>query len=95
MVKQLEVKTPFASCLCTFYHNGKANVMIIDNVLVDERKRNQGYGRQLIQKAIELAKEHEVDSVELVVNHDNEPAITLYKKQGFTKTNKDYYRKIL
>jgi len=95
MEKQIRLESDFASCLCTFYHNGKANVMIIDDVLVDEDKRSKGYGRELIRKALKLAVEEKVDSVELVVNRDNEPAKKLYEGQGFAKTEKDYYRKIL
>ncbi|MDO8619467.1 MAG: GNAT family N-acetyltransferase [Candidatus Daviesbacteria bacterium] len=84
-----------ASCLCTFYNNGKANVMLIDDVLVKEEFRKKGYGTQLINKALNLARELKVDSIELVVNKDNEVAKNLYEKVGFKKTNKDYYRFIL
>jgi predicted GNAT family N-acyltransferase len=95
MVNQVKVETEFASCICTFYHNGKANVMIIDNVVVDEDKRAMGYGKKLMRRALELAEEEDVDSVELAVKRDNEPAKKLYEGQGFAKTDKDYYRKIL
>lgn len=96
--KTVEVKIhgqTIGSCLCTFYNNGKANVMIIDNVGVNDTHRRQGIGTKVIQKALLLAKKHEVDSVELNVNKDNLPAKNLYEKMGFTKTNKDYYRIIL
>lgn len=84
-----------SSCLCTFYNNGKANVMLIDNVQTKEEFKGRGYGIKLIEKAIDLAKKQNVDSVELNVNRDNLAAINLYKKSGFEKTNKDYYRLIL
>ena len=82
------------SCLCTFYHNGKANVMMIDSVFVPEEYRGQGYGTKLIEVAIQVAKLEKVDSIELV-NKDNTIAKKLYKKCKFEKTNKDYYRLIL
>ena len=85
----------FASCLCTFYNNGKANIMMIDNVQTKEEFREKGYGTKLIKKALALAKKLEIDSVELVVNKDNNIAKSLYEKVGFEKTNKDYYRFIL
>lgn len=85
----------FASCLCTFYNNGKANVMLIDNIQTKEEFRGKGYGTQLINKAINLAKKLKVDSIELVVNKDNKVAKKLYGKAGFTKAHKDYYRLIL
>lgn len=83
------------SCLCTFYNNGKANVMIIDSVEVEKSHRRQGIGTQIIELALALAKKHNVDSVELNVNMDNVAAKKLYEKMGFKKTNKDYYRIIL
>ena|SRR3989338_5992494 len=84
-----------ASCLCTLYNNGKANVMLIDNVFVKEEFRKKNYGAKLLNKAVNLARELKVDSVELVVNKDNKVAKRLYGKVGFKKANKDYYRLIL
>ena len=84
-----------ASCLCTFYNNGKANVMMIDSVFVRETSRGKGFGIKIIEKAKELAKKRNVDSIELVVNTDNGIAKYLYEKVGFEKTKTDYYRLIL
>lgn len=84
-----------ASCLCTFYNNGKAEVMLIDSFLVKEEFRGKGYGTKLINKAIKLAQKQKIDSIELIVNKDNRVAKKLYEKAGFKKTNKDYYRLIL
>ena len=84
-----------SSCLCTFYNNGKANVMLIDSVQTKEEFREKGYGTKLIKKAIKLAKERKVDSIELVVNKNNKIAKKLYEQAGFKKTKKDYYRIIL
>lgn len=83
------------SCICTFYHNGQANVMIIDNVKVDKNHRRKGVGTTLMKEAIIIAKKRKVDSIELVVNSDNTVAKRLYKKNGFNKTKKDHYRFIL
>lgn len=84
-----------SSCLCSFYNNGKADVMLIDNVQTKEEFRGKGYGAKLIKKAINLAKKLKVDSVELVVNKNNKAAKKLYENSGFEKTKKDYYRIIL
>ena len=89
------IKMEKGSCLCTFYNNGKANVMIIDSVEVDKTHRRRGIGTQIIEAALKLARKRGVDSIELNVNKDNIPAKALYKKMGFEKTNKDYYRLIL
>ena len=82
-------------CLCTFYNNGKANVMLIDSVWTDEKYRHQGYGNKLMKKVIELARKEGVDAIELVVNKDNAPAKKLYESVGMELTNKDCYRLIL
>lgn len=83
------------SCICTFYHNGKANVMIIDNVKVSKNHQRKGVGTTLMEEAIKIAKNRKVDSIELVVNSDNTIAKRLYKKVGFKKTDKEYFRLIL
>ena len=91
---KLSIKN-ISSCLCTFYNNGKANVMLIDSVQTKEEFRGKGYGAKLIKKAIKLAEERKVDSIELAVNKINKIAKKLYEQAGFEKTNKDYYRIIL
>jgi GNAT superfamily N-acetyltransferase len=91
---KLSIKN-ISSCLCTFYNNGMANVMIIDNVQTKKEFQGKGYGTKLINKAIDLAKKNKVDSIELVVNKENKIAKKLYEKTGFKKTNKDYFRLIL
>ena len=95
-MKQVHLKIEkVCHCVCTVYYNGKAKVMIIDDVFVDPAYRGLGYGQKLMDMAINLAKKEEIDSIELNVNRDNEVAISLYKKNGFEVTYKDYYRLIL
>ncbi len=91
---KLSIKN-ISSCLCTFYNNGKADILIIDNVQTQKKFRGKGYGTRLMNKAINLAKKNKVDSIELVVGKDNKIAKRLYEKAGFKKTRKDYYRLIL
>ncbi len=52
---------------------------ILVYIAVDNRFRGKGYGRELMEKAIDLAE----GSVKLHVEHDN-PARFLYQKLGFT-----------
>jgi len=94
-MKQIKLGNNQGSCLCTFYNNGKANVMMIDSFEVDAAYRRQGIGTKLMARAIKLAHARKVDSIELTVNKDNIPAQRLYEKFGLEKTNKDYYRLIL
>ena len=69
--------------------------MVIDSVETDESHRQEGCATRLMEKALNLAIEHKVDAVELIVNDDNEIAKTLYWNAGFRKTNKEHYRIIL
>ena len=84
-----------ASCLCTIYNNGKATILVIDNVFVIPEKRNKGYGTKIINMAIDSAKNKEVDCIELVVNDDNEIAKNVYYNCGLRPTNKEHWRLIL
>ena len=94
-MEQIKLRVEHGSCLCTFYHNGKAKVMIIDKVQVNKTYRQKGVGTKLMLKALALAKSKKTDCVELVVNKNNLAAKKLYEKIGLVKTNKDYYRRIL
>ena len=91
----MQIKVEHGSCIATLYHNGKAFVMMIDSVEVDEGHRRNGVGMTLMQKAIETALDYGVDSIELLVNPDNEAAKGLYAKVGFAQTNKEHHRMIL
>lgn len=94
-VSQITITVSQGSCIGTFYNNGIANVMIIDNLMVKPASRSQGIGTAVMTKALALARKRHVDVVELVVNHNNHIAKKLYQKVGFTKTDKEYYRLIL
>lgn len=62
-------------------------------IAVDRHFHGQGYGRLLMDKAIEVAREAEMESVLLEVRPTNEPAVELYKKSGFKTigVRKGYY----
>ena len=94
-VEQFRIGNRIGNCLCTIYHNGKAKVMVVDSLWVDENHRRQGIGTSIMKKAIDAAKNNNVDAVELVVNNDNEVAKELYRKAGFKYSNKERYSIIL
>ncbi len=94
-LNQTKISLKHGSCLCTFYNNGKANIMVIDSVWVDENHRNLGVGTSIMNEAIKFASTRNVDAIELIVNEGNTVAKNLYKKLGFQKTNKEHYRIIL
>ena len=55
----------------------------ITNVAVSPEYRKKGYGEMLVMTAKEAAKVSGAESILLEVRVSNEPAISLYKKQGF------------
>lgn len=58
-------------------HAGKIEIFIRPEF------RNQGIGRQLVEKLFSWAKKNKVRKIELEVWSNNRPAITFYKKLGF------------
>lgn len=83
------------NCLCLLYHNGAANVALIDSVVIYRPHRGKGYGKELMREAIEFARTMSADSVELTVNRGNKIARHIYQTLGFEDTGKRYCRKIL
>lgn len=55
----------------------------VTNVAVSPDYRKKGYGEALVATAKEAAKEDGAECIFLEVRVSNEPAISLYKKQGF------------
>jgi len=66
---------------------------IIEDVVVDEKKRRRGIGVALIRYAIELACEAGANGVSLTSNSQREAANQLYQSLGFElrKTNAYFY----
>ena len=91
----MQIKVYGGSCIGTIYYNGKAKVMVIDNVKVDSDKRRMGIGMVLMEKVLSIALDNKIDSIELLVNPDNYAAKGLYNKMGFQKTDKEHHRMIL
>ena len=66
------------------------------NIVVKKKFRCNGIGKKLLENLIDLSKETNLDSLILEVNWKNEPAINLYKKNGFKRIGirKKYYNNI-
>ena len=69
------------------YHikDKRDKILWIDEFIIDEKFRHQGYGKMLIDKVIEIAKEEKCKRVELDVWSFNNNAIDMYKHIGFDK----------
>ena len=65
----------------------------IDNLLVDDKYRNQGIGTKLMAYLVSLAINYMVVNITLEVRVSNNIAINLYKKFGFREValRKYYY----
>lgn len=73
----------------------RPRTMEIMNVSVYEEYQNKGIGRQLIQKAIEYAKESKIKTLEIGTGNPGLHQMMLYQKCGFriVGVEFDYFRK--
>jgi [ribosomal protein S18]-alanine N-acetyltransferase len=69
---------------------GESHVM---NVCVSPTVQRQGYGLKMMNRLIDVAGGHHVETMLLEVRPSNEPALNLYRNMGFNEigTRKDYY----
>lgn len=63
------------------FHGG--NAYYIEEVIVKEAYRGQGFGSLLIKEIIKNAKEDRCLEISIAVGHENKKALKLYKKLGF------------
>lgn len=68
---------------------------IIEDVIVHDSLRGQGYGRKLTEALIEIATEYNVDNINLTSSPHREAANNLYLSMGFEKRNTNCYRLVL
>ena len=66
----------------------------LDNLAVTASERGQGYGRMLLENALEDAQKSGVKRFFLEVRESNQKAIKLYEKAGFTRlaVRRAYYQ---
>lgn len=71
---------------------GAAEAHIL-NLCVEPEQQRRGIGTQMLELLIELAQQHQANSMFLEVRPSNKGAITLYHAMAFTEvgTRKDYY----
>lgn len=55
----------------------------IEDIIVDEKMRGQGLGRQIVQRLIEIAKENKLEKIMLTSSPRREAARSLYASLGF------------
>ena len=65
--------------------NKVSNSFWIDEIIIDENYRNQGYGKKLIDELSIFAKKHNCQRIELNCWSFNKDALKFYEKIGFTQ----------
>lgn len=74
------------------WENNAASALYLERLGVDVRYLRRGLGSVALAKVIELAKEQGAEYVRLFVVDFNEPAIKLYERGGFQKTDGIYIK---
>ena len=71
------------------------NSLEIKNVAVREDKQGQGYGRQLVTYAIELARQRKADRIIVGTGNSSFGALAFYQKMGFRcwTVQRDFFTK--
>ena len=62
-------------------------ILHIEDICVDENYQKKGIGKKLYNQIVELAKEKNIDNIELMVWGFNENAIKFYKNLGMNIKN--------
>ena len=69
-------------------------ILHIENIFVDENHQKKGIGKKLYKQIVQLAKEKNIDNIELMVWGFNENAIKFYKNLGMNIKNLKFEQKI-
>lgn len=69
-------------------------ILHIENICVDENYQKKGIGKKLYNQIVELAKEKNIDNIELMVWGFNENAIKFYENLGMNIKNLRFEQKI-
>lgn len=64
----------------------------IEDVVVDYHYQGKGIGKELIKKAIQVAKEENITTIRLTSRPSRVAANALYQKLGFKRVNTNYYK---
>jgi GNAT superfamily N-acetyltransferase len=66
------------------YSTWKGKCLFLEDIIVTESERKHGYGKQLFDAVVQVAKKDKVKRMEWQVLDWNEPAIKFYKKTPTT-----------
>ncbi len=69
-------------------YSPKNSEVYVERLVVTQEHRNLGLARKLLQQAEKMGHEAGKETVALHVSGNNEPAIQLYKDQGYTEVSR-------
>lgn len=72
------------------WRNTNIKVIYINRFAVSPKMQRLGYAKSSMEFIEKYAKENNYDEIRLVVYQDNNHAINLYEKYGFTKIENEY-----
>jgi ribosomal protein S18 acetylase RimI-like enzyme len=75
-----------AFCWCVLFDPGTGLEAEVAEVYVQPSFREQGLGRRLLQKAVELFRQRGVTFASVWTREDNPQAVRLYEQAGFRRT---------
>lgn len=58
-------------------------VAILEDMIIDKNYRNQGFGKELLNEAINFSKRRNCLRITLLTDFNNDAAISFYKSAGF------------
>lgn len=70
-------------------------VLLLEDVIVDEKYRGKGLGRELVAHVLAWAALENMTRVTLLADRDNRAALRFYEKLGFCSSNMSVLRKSL
>lgn len=69
--------------------------LTIEDFIISKKYRRKGYGRQLLEKIIKIAKSFKVDCIEVQTKQSNKVAQNIYRQYGFRSRRQTSMRKWL
>ena len=77
---------------CGIYHSPTGGKAWIEDVVMDEKYRGQGFSKQLVTHAVRFVKEQGIPLIMLTSNPTRIAANKLYQKLGFEQKQTNVYR---